>query len=173
MNHDDYTRNGLARKLVEYKSQNTQNLGELFVGFLKYYTFFDYNRCAISIRLGRLIPKSVVKSFKSPKNSPTHWSCLAIEEPFERTNAASAVHDHVLFERIIGLFRDSFFVMCQTGDFDSITPLNQTCRTSLVAYSPSLPPSMPVPLPNTNGTAVWPAFIYQTELLGHPKDRKV
>ena len=107
---DDYTRYSLLKRLVpRYKSANCQSLGELFFGFLEYFINFDYIRCAISIRLGRIIPKSVVRAYISPKNSASHWSYLSIEEPFDRTNTASAVHDPAIFERIIQVFKSTYY----------------------------------------------------------------
>lgn len=121
---DDYTRYSLLKRLVRYKSTNRQSLGELFFGFLEYFINFDYNRCAISIRLGRIIPKSVVRAYKSPKNSPTHWSYLSIEEPFDRTNTASAVHDPAIFERIIKVFKGTYCLLRNNAEHDIFVPLN-------------------------------------------------
>lgn len=132
--YGDYTLYTLHGCLASYQSRNTQTLGQLFVDFLRYYSeVYDYERSAISVRLGRVVSKAVVRSFYSPKNDPTQWNFLAVEEPFDRTNAASAVHDPPAFQRILHVFRTSYKLVQNKCAFGFICPLN--------------PPPNPNPLP--------------------------
>lgn len=104
-----------------FSTKNTQMIGELFVAFLDYYArVFNFERDAISVRLGRAVPKEVVQYYSGPKNSPHMWKSLCIEEPFDRTNTARSVYDPMVFEKIIDVFRMSHDKLVQTGDLNSI-----------------------------------------------------
>jgi len=122
--NDDYTQYSLNERLAFFQSENEESLGQLFLGFLRYFSHeFDYERSAISIRLGRVVNKAVVRAYRSPKNNPTFWTFLAVEEPFDRTNTASAVHDLAAFERILYIFRQSYQFLANGSDFRSICSL--------------------------------------------------
>lgn len=124
--HGDHTLYTLTGCLANFKSENTQSLGELFVLFLKYFSEeFDYDRAAISIRLGRVVSKATVRAFRSPKNNATQWNFLAVEEPFERTNAASAVHDPLSFQKIVAVFRMSYKLIRNRCAFGFVSPLRK------------------------------------------------
>jgi len=104
-----------------FSTKNTQLIGELFVLFLDYFAReFNFERDAISVRLGRAVPKEVVQYYGGPKNSPHMWKSLCIEEPFDRTNTARSVYDPIVFEKIIEVFRMSHEKLVQTGDLSSI-----------------------------------------------------
>lgn len=104
-----------------FSTKNTQLIGELFVLFLDYYSrVFNFERDAISVRLGRAVPKEVVQYYGGPKNSPHMWKSLCIEEPFDRTNTARSVYDPMVFDKIIDVFRLSHDKLVQTGDLNSI-----------------------------------------------------
>ena len=133
----DYTMYTLASRFASFQSANTQSLGELFVLFLRYYSQeFDYERSAISVRLGRIVSKATVRAFRSPKNNATQWNFLAVEEPFERTNAASAVHDPVAFERIRSVFRMSYQLISNRCAFGFVSPLCQSPPPAPLAPQP-------------------------------------
>jgi len=104
-------------ELVQYKSQNTATLGELFLGFLNYYANeFNFDRI-ISIRLG-----CSLNMMEASQNGikPFDWKCLRIEEPFERSNTARSVYDQHVFWRVLRVFKASFNVLHKTRDLDSI-----------------------------------------------------
>ena len=141
---DDFSRYSLNGKLADFKSTNSQSLGQLFVGFLKYFSHdFSYSRDAISVRLGRVINKSVAKAYLGAKNTSTQWVYLSIEEPFDRSNTACAVHDPLVFNRILSVFRTSYQLIRNKCDFDFVSPL-----MSLQPH-PLIPPMMPMVMPTT------------------------
>lgn len=111
------------RQPLKWKSQNFMTLGELFIGFLDYYSYqFNYASDAVSVRLGHTIPKTVTQRFKSEScdNAFGHWRYLCIEEPFNRTNTARSVYDEFTFERILGVFRVSHYTLRRYPFLDSI-----------------------------------------------------
>jgi len=91
-----------------WTSQNKMSVAELFTGFMAYYAFkFQYKECCVSVRLGRVIPKSTAKAYKSPTNCPGDWNFIAIEEPYERWNTAKSVWDPNIFNHILSVFKSS------------------------------------------------------------------
>ncbi|VEN51552.1 unnamed protein product [Callosobruchus maculatus] len=76
-----------------FTSENTMSLGELLTGFLQYYSDFNYNEFAISVRAGCRLPIDDCRFQKAPKNDPHQWKYLCIEEPFDFTNTARSVYD--------------------------------------------------------------------------------
>jgi len=104
-----------------FASKNTQFLGELFINFLEYYSeVFNFDRDAISVRVGRAVQKEVVQYYSSPKNSPHMWKSLCIEEPFDHTNTARSVYDIGIFEQIKHVFQRSRDELLKTGDLESV-----------------------------------------------------
>ncbi|XP_067885559.1 poly(A) RNA polymerase GLD2 isoform X4 [Heterodontus francisci] len=76
-----------------YLSLNSSNLGDLLVGFLRYYaTEFDWSNSIISIREAKVIPKTNEMEWKN--------KYICVEEPFDRTNTARAVHEKCKFDMI-------------------------------------------------------------------------
>ncbi|GFX83437.1 poly(A) RNA polymerase GLD2 [Trichonephila clavipes] len=70
----------LHEDLPDFISENHEDLGDLFKGFLKYYSEeFNYQKNAISIRLGCVIPREDAVYNSSPKNKVAHWKFLCIE----------------------------------------------------------------------------------------------
>ncbi|EFP00999.1 hypothetical protein CRE_20741 [Caenorhabditis remanei] len=63
---------------------NTWSLGELFIGFFHYYSNFDFEKYAISIRSGQVVPRSLLP--RDTANYP-----MFIEEPFDAINTARSV----------------------------------------------------------------------------------
>jgi len=81
---------------LPFTSSNKMSLGELLVGFFRYYSdsgSFDTTRDVGSIRCGSVLDASDCERFaRQHKLSPGQWSArLLLEEPFDRTNAARAV----------------------------------------------------------------------------------
>ncbi|XP_063979187.1 poly(A) RNA polymerase gld-2 homolog A-like isoform X2 [Diachasmimorpha longicaudata] len=83
---------------------NRQPLGELLLEFFKYYSNFDFNQYAISVRLARKVPIDDCRRARSWKNDPHQWKFLCIEEPFDLTNTARSVYDYAVFSRIKTVF---------------------------------------------------------------------
>ncbi|XP_034026081.1 poly(A) RNA polymerase GLD2 isoform X2 [Thalassophryne amazonica] len=99
-----------------YNSKNQSSLGDLFLGFLKYYaTEFRWDKHVISVQEGSALPKN---------NSP-EWNnkCICVEEPFEKKNVARAVHQLVKFDAIKAQFAESFKILQQRKDLNSILPV--------------------------------------------------
>ncbi|CAF3574554.1 unnamed protein product [Adineta steineri] len=103
---------------LTWRSENRQTVAELFIGFLKFYAKdFRYDKHAISVRMGCLMDKEEFLD-----NDHTHYgdALLAIEEPFDLSNTARSVYDDDEFERIIRVFRRSYFTIEKTKTFSSI-----------------------------------------------------
>ncbi|BES94256.1 Poly(A) RNA polymerase gld-2 [Nesidiocoris tenuis] len=92
--------NSLER-MKPYQSENTQTLGELFLGFFQYYAQFNFYENVISVRKGTTLPFEECQMAPHPKNNPSQWKCIGVEEPFDRSNAARAVFDVYKFENVI------------------------------------------------------------------------
>ncbi|CAF1076029.1 unnamed protein product [Rotaria sp. Silwood1] len=104
-------------KLI-WKSDNHQTLGELFVGFLRFFAKdFRYEKHAISIRMGCLMDK---EEFLDNDMTNYGHALLAIEEPFDQSNTARSVYDDDEFERIVRVFRRSYYIIEKTRSFSSI-----------------------------------------------------
>lgn len=98
--------------------QPNVNIGDLFCGFLRYYTQdFDFNQKAISVRLGRAIDKSSSKLFLSPRGG---YYRICIEEPFALTNTAKAVHGDGAFKKIKYAFETSYQALKETPDLKKV-----------------------------------------------------
>ncbi|CAI9721265.1 Hypothetical predicted protein [Octopus vulgaris] len=96
----------LDEDLPLYESQNTDSLGDLYIGFLKYYALdFDFKSSAISVRTGTKLP---VEEVKLKVDTPQQWKYLSIEEPFDLSNTARAVFDADTFTRIRRVFLTSY-----------------------------------------------------------------
>lgn len=80
---------------------NRQSLGELLKGFVEYYSTFNYNRHAISVRLGQVI--SLYQC------SGINWDNvkIGVEEPFNRQNSAYSVHGYYSFTKIVNCFKET------------------------------------------------------------------
>lgn len=110
----------MHEQLLPFQSDNTQPLGELLLGFLGYYSMFEYNNYAISIRLGSRVSIEECKRARSAKNDPHQWKHLCIEEPFDLTNTARSVYDPDIFEHVKVIFYQSFKRLRETHDLESI-----------------------------------------------------
>ena len=69
----------------EYRSKNNQTLGELFVGFFKYYSTFSWQN-VISVRKGDYVPLGYGGTWRKPH--------IRIEDPYELGNVTKAVYEY-------------------------------------------------------------------------------
>ncbi|XP_071338867.1 poly(A) RNA polymerase GLD2 [Trachinotus anak] len=99
-----------------YISRNQSSLGELLLGFLKYYaTSFRWDKQVISVREARALPKTNSQEWRN--------KYICVEEPFERNNVARAVHEKIKFDTIKAQFAESCRILQQRKDLNSILPV--------------------------------------------------
>ncbi|XP_010602433.1 poly(A) RNA polymerase GLD2 isoform X2 [Fukomys damarensis] len=104
-----------------YLSKNESSLGDLLLGFLKYYaTEFDWSSQMVSVREAKAIPR--------PDGIEWRNKYICVEEPFDGTNTARAVHEKQKFDMIKDQFLKSFHRLKNKRDLNSILPL----RTALL-----------------------------------------
>ncbi|XP_011309656.1 poly(A) RNA polymerase gld-2 homolog A-like [Fopius arisanus] len=103
-----------------FAQTNRQPLGELLFEFFKYYSNFDFNQYAISVRLARKVPIDDCRRARSWKNDPHQWKLLCIEEPFDLTNTARSVYDYAVFSRIKTVFRRTYQRLKESMNLASI-----------------------------------------------------
>ncbi|XP_014681435.1 PREDICTED: poly(A) RNA polymerase GLD2-like isoform X2 [Priapulus caudatus] len=110
----------------QWHSKNRESVGALFAGFLEYYSNkFNFSKDAVSVRLGAKVPRSTVVKRRSIKPNPSsQWKCLCIEEPFDYSNAARSVYDEYVFQRIKGVFQNSWRRLNSAKELGSITKLD-------------------------------------------------
>ncbi|KAK3595178.1 hypothetical protein CHS0354_002779 [Potamilus streckersoni] len=102
---------------VSFASENTESLGDLFLGFLKYYACdFNFLTQVISVRLGKTMPISYILR----NSNPGQWKCLCIEEPFDLSNTARSCYDDKTFSRVTRVIRRSHNVLARTRDVSKI-----------------------------------------------------
>ena len=80
--------------------KNRQTLGDLFKGFLEYYSNLKYERNVISIRLGKLIDLNLYSDKWYNVN-------IGVEEPFSRQNSAYSVYDAHGYNKIVNCLDQS------------------------------------------------------------------
>lgn len=111
----------LNESLPPYTSRNTESVGELFIGFLRYYAHeFDFSNLGISIRQGCTMPRYVISQQDTQHNPPGQWKCLCIEEPFDLSNTARSVYNDYIFLRIQRVFQRSYDLMMKTSNVQAI-----------------------------------------------------
>ncbi|NXI43909.1 GLD2 polymerase, partial [Galbula dea] len=99
-----------------YISKNGSSLGDLLIGFFKYYaTEFDWSTQMISVREGKAVPR--------PDGIEWRDKFICIEEPFNGTNTARAVHEKQKFTVIKGEFLKSWQILQDERDLNCILPL--------------------------------------------------
>jgi len=121
--------------LPPWQSKNKENIGNLLVQFLEYYSHkFDYSENAVSVRIGGTIPIKQAAAYKSVKNDPHQWKYLCIEEPFDRTNTARSVYDRDTFDKILGIFNLSYQRLLASRNLESIfTHISETDARTMSA----------------------------------------
>ncbi|XP_010140609.1 PREDICTED: poly(A) RNA polymerase GLD2 [Buceros rhinoceros silvestris] len=107
--------------IPHYVSKNGSSLGDLLIGFFKYYaTEFDWSHQMISVREAKAIPR--------PDGIEWRNKFICVEEPFDGTNTARAVHEKLKFDIIKGEFLKSWQVLRDKKDLNSILPLRRTMQ---------------------------------------------
>uniref|UniRef100_A0A1A7XR67 polynucleotide adenylyltransferase n=1 Tax=Iconisemion striatum TaxID=60296 RepID=A0A1A7XR67_9TELE len=97
-----------------YISRNESSLGELFLGFLRYYsTQFSWNQHVMSVREATAFLKD-----KSWANK-----LIGVEEPFDGKNVARAVYEKAKFNAIKAQFAESYQNLLAKMDLNSILPV--------------------------------------------------
>lgn len=108
----------------DFESHNTSCLGDLLIGFLHYYSYFNYAQYAISVRAGCRLPIDECRFLKSPKNDPNQWKCLCIEEPFDFSNTARSVFDVDVFQHIKTVIMCSYKELARNKTLNDVMPVN-------------------------------------------------
>lgn len=113
-----------SKRIPPYLSRNQSSLGELLLGFLRYYASgFRWDKHVISVREARTLPKT---NFLEWRNK-----YICVEEPFERNNVARAVHEKIKFDIIKAQFFESWRSLQRTKDLNSILPVRATINKEL------------------------------------------
>lgn len=103
---------------LKYKSKNDQTMGDLFLGFLEYYTNnFDFSSHVISVRTGTRMQKYMAVNQHDDKKQ---WKFLNIEEPFDLTNTSRSCYDEHTFERVKRVIRLSYQRLSRSRDVEKI-----------------------------------------------------
>ncbi|XP_074935448.1 poly(A) RNA polymerase GLD2 isoform X2 [Phalacrocorax aristotelis] len=104
-----------------YLSKNGSSLGDLLIGFFKYYaTEFDWNHQMISVREAKAVPR--------PDGIEWRNKFICVEEPFDGTNTARAVHEKQKFDTIRAEFLQSWQVLRDKKDLNCILPLRMAIK---------------------------------------------
>ncbi|CAF0811092.1 unnamed protein product [Brachionus calyciflorus] len=112
----------LNEELPIFTSQNTQTLGELFSGYLDYFSNFNFEYSVISVRTGTHIPKNCLPRdiLENDNYKFSQWKHILIEEPFDLSNTARSVFDHYVFKQIVQVFKRSSKTIKETKSYDSL-----------------------------------------------------
>ncbi|XP_066568083.1 poly(A) RNA polymerase GLD2 [Amia ocellicauda] len=109
------------RDIPPYTSKNDSTLGDLLLGFLKYYsTVFNWEKSMISVREAKALPRPNYKDWKN--------KYICVEEPFERSNTARAVHEKMKFDTIKAEFMESWQLLQAKKDLNFILPVRATIQ---------------------------------------------
>ncbi|NXC86535.1 GLD2 polymerase, partial [Cercotrichas coryphoeus] len=104
------------RTIPPYISKNGSSLGDLLIGFFKYYaTEFDWSHQMISVREAKAIAR--------PDGIEWRNKFICVEEPFDGTNTARAVHEKQKFDMIRGEFAQAWRLLRDKKDLNCILPL--------------------------------------------------
>ncbi|MEE6458496.1 hypothetical protein FKM82_000308 [Ascaphus truei] len=104
------------RSVPPYLSKNGSTLGDLLVGFLKYFAVeFDWNKQMISVREAKAIPRTDGIEWRN--------KYICVEEPFDRTNTARAVHEKHKFDMIQEEFLKAWVRLRDNRNLNSVLPL--------------------------------------------------
>ncbi|NXU43562.1 GLD2 polymerase, partial [Drymodes brunneopygia] len=107
------------RTIPPYISKNGSSLGDLLIGFFKYYaTEFDWSHQMISVREAKAIARTDGIEWRN--------KFICVEEPFDGTNTARAVHEKQKFDMIRGEFVQAWRLLQDKKDLNCILPLKST-----------------------------------------------
>ena len=104
----------------ELVSRNVSTLGELFVGFLAYFSQeFDFKSQSISVREARAVAKTTPIEFSKQ---------IYIEEPYNLKNVARAVkkESEPYIKKVI---EESYAAICRSKELEPVLTLNVTKAT--------------------------------------------
>ena len=71
--------------VTAYRSRNRQTLGELVIGFFKFYSTFSWEK-VISVRKGDYVPMGYGGTWRKPQ--------IRIEDPYQLGNVTKAVYEY-------------------------------------------------------------------------------
>ncbi|KAJ8396573.1 hypothetical protein AAFF_G00016390 [Aldrovandia affinis] len=109
------------KDIPSYNSRNRSTLGNLLLGFLKYYaTVFNWDKFVISVREAAAFPKPSCREWRD--------KFICVEEPFDRTNTARAVHERIKFDSIKAEFNKSWQMLQLKKDLNFILPVRATIQ---------------------------------------------
>uniref|UniRef100_UPI00358E6329 poly(A) RNA polymerase GLD2 isoform X1 n=1 Tax=Myxine glutinosa TaxID=7769 RepID=UPI00358E6329 len=101
-----------SRNVPSFISKNTMSLAQLLEGFFDHFSTFSWAEKIISIREGKTLCRTLDNEW---------WNkFICIEEPFDRTNTARAVHEHWKFEVIKAEFLRASKLMAMKLHIDFI-----------------------------------------------------
>ncbi|XP_075038468.1 poly(A) RNA polymerase GLD2 isoform X2 [Mixophyes fleayi] len=104
------------RHVPQYLSKNGVSLGDLVLGFFKYFAIqFDWKNKMISVREGKAIQRTDGIEWRN--------KYICVEEPFDRTNTARAVHEKHKFDMIQEEFMKAWVRLRDNRDLNSVLPL--------------------------------------------------
>ncbi|XP_068522640.1 poly(A) RNA polymerase GLD2 [Anas acuta] len=104
-----------------YLSKNESSLGDLLLGFFKYYAMeFDWSHQMISVREGKALPR--------PDDVAWRNKFICIEEPFDGTNTARAVHEKQKFDHIKDELFKSWQILRIKKNLNYILPVRGSRR---------------------------------------------
>ncbi|MCJ8746834.1 hypothetical protein PDJAM_G00146380 [Pangasius djambal] len=107
------------KNIPPFVPKNQSSLGDLLLGFLKYYaTVFRWDKYIISVREAKALPKANRWEWRS--------KFLYVEEPFDGSNTARAVHEKIKFDAIKAVFAESWQVLQVRKDLNYILPIRET-----------------------------------------------
>lgn len=110
--HIDMLTADIPQQIRSFKSDNTQSLGELLIGFFQYFSSFDWNK-TISIRAGNTRPTAMHdKIWRGPY--------IRLEDPSDGGNVTRAVFDAYEFRRIKTAFNSAESTLKRNPSLDAI-----------------------------------------------------
>lgn len=105
----------LPPQIQSYKSNNTQSLGELLIGFFKYYSAFKWDR-TISVPMGGTQPTRRGRIWSGPY--------IRLADPTDEGNVTRAVYSLNEFTRIKNAFKSASDRLSQTASLHDILKWN-------------------------------------------------
>ncbi|XP_063309660.1 poly(A) RNA polymerase GLD2 isoform X1 [Pelobates fuscus] len=106
------------RNVPQYFSKNGASLGELLVGFLKYFAIeFEWGKRTVSVREGKAMARTDGIEWRN--------KYICVEEPFDRTNTARAVHEKQKFDLIQEEFLKAWVRLRDNRDLNSVLPVQR------------------------------------------------
>ncbi|KAM4050438.1 poly(A) RNA polymerase GLD2 [Anomaloglossus baeobatrachus] len=106
------------RNIPQYVSKNTSSLGDLLIGFLKYFAIeFDWKNKLISVCEGKTVQRTEGIEWRN--------KYICVEEPFDGTNTARAVHEKQKFDIIQEEFMKAWVRLRDNQDLNSVLPLQR------------------------------------------------